>query len=142
MQFQLALNNTFCPTPPPFIHQWLKHLQRIKLTKQWFLPLPHRFSIQTSQHQNWKANKCSNLMITELGLPVLESSNMSQNFMLPLPPLILNTDFIKLKSKMGYPWDSIWDCLGWEPAVITTTICSTTNGESLRFYISIHKVLE
>ena len=33
MQFQLALNKTFCPTPPPLIHRRLKHHQRTKINK-------------------------------------------------------------------------------------------------------------
>ena len=57
----------------------------------------------------------------------------SQNF---VPPLIPNTYFIKQESKIGYPLDSIWYCLDWEPAVITTTLCSTTNGESLKVLYS------
>ena len=48
-----------------------------------------------------------------------------------MPPLILNTDLIKLELKTGYPYNSIWDRLDWESAVITTTLCSTANGESL-----------
>ena len=54
-----------------------------------------------------------------------------QNF---IPPLILNTNFIKQESKTGYQWNSIWDRLDCESAVVTTTLCSTTNGGSfLRF---------
>ena len=30
------------------------------------------------------------------------------------------------------PIDSIWNCLDWEFAVITNTLCSTANGESLK----------
>ena len=73
-----------------------------KLTKQCFLP--HRFSTQSSQYQYWKARKYSILTVIELGPPVSESSTGSQQFM---PPLILNTNFRKRKSKIGYPQDLI-----------------------------------
>ena len=59
MKYQLALNKTFCTTPPLLIHRRLKHYQRHKLTKQCFLSRPHRFSTQSSQYQNWKVNKYS-----------------------------------------------------------------------------------
>ena len=52
-----------------------------------------------------------------------------QNFLLPL---ILNTDFIKWKFKIGYPQDTIWDRLDWEPAVITAKLCLSTNGKYLQ----------
>ena len=48
-----------------------------------------------------------------------------------MPPLILNTNFIKQESKIGYLQDSIWD-LNWKLTLITTTLCSTANGESLK----------
>ena len=37
------------------------------------LPPPRQFSTQSSQYQNWKANKYSILTVNELGPPVLES---------------------------------------------------------------------
>ena len=58
-----------------------------------------------------------------------------------MPPLILNNNFTKRESKTGYPLDSIWDRLDWEPAGITTTLCSTTIGGVLSFHIAIGKVL-
>ena len=42
-------------------------------------------------------------MVTELGSPVSESPTESQNLM---RPVILNTNFIKQKSKFDYPQDS------------------------------------
>ena len=80
---QLALNKTFCPTPPPFIHRQLKHRRRTKLTEQCFLPPPHRFSTQSSQYQNWKAKKYSFLTVIEPGLPVSESSTWTRDIMPP-----------------------------------------------------------
>ena len=68
-------------------------------TKQCFLPLPHWFSMQ--QKANRKANKYTILMATELVHPVSASSTRSQNFM--PPALVLNTNFIKRESKIGYP---------------------------------------
>ena len=52
MRFQLALNKTFCSTPPPLIHRRFKHRQRTKINKQCLLPPPHRFSTQSSQYQH------------------------------------------------------------------------------------------
>ena len=51
------------------------------MTKHCFLHSPHRFSTQSSQYQNWKAKKYSILTVTELRLPVSESSTRSRNFM-------------------------------------------------------------
>ena len=48
-------------------------------------------------------------------------------------PLILNTNLLKRKSKIGYPQDTIWDRLYWEPAVITATLCQSANGKSSGF---------
>ena len=93
MQFQVALNKTFCPTPPPLIHRRLKHCKKQKLTKQCFA-FPHRFSTQSLQYQNWKANKYSFLKVIELRPPVSKSSAGSQNFMLP-------TDFDHKYHKTG-----------------------------------------
>ena len=42
------------------------------------------------------------------------------------------SNLIKWKSKIDYSQDSIWDHFGCEPAVITTTLCSTATGESLK----------
>ena len=72
MSFQLSLNKTFCPTPQPLIHRRLKHRQT--LTKQCFLPPPHRISTQSSQYQNWEANYYSILTVFKLGLLLPESS--------------------------------------------------------------------
>ena len=43
-------------------------------------------------------------MVIEFLPPVSESSTGSQNVM---PPLILNTNFLKQGLKIGYPWDSV-----------------------------------
>ena len=93
MRFQLALNKTFYPT-----HQRLKQLQ----TKPCFLhpcspplppPPPHRFSTQaqSSQYQNWKANKCSIITVNEQGPPVIS---------IFLLPLILNSNLQFNKTKI------------------------------------------
>ena len=47
IRFQLTLNKTFCPTPPPLIHRRFKHRQRTKINKNnaFCLPLigfPHK----------------------------------------------------------------------------------------------------
>ena len=70
----------------------------------------------------------------------------SQNFM---HPLILNTNFIKSESKIGYPWDSPWletrnynHQLGtcWVGVPLLGTCSSTNNGGGgsiKKFYIPI-----
>ena len=67
-------------------------------------------------------------MVIEQRLPVWESSTRIAKFYAPTG----SEHKFNRKSKIGYPWDSIWDHLDWEPAVITTTLCSTANGKSLR----------
>ena len=57
--------------------------------------------------------------------------NKTYKYPVDYAPLILNTNLIKPGSKIGYPYDSIWDCLDWEPIVIITTLCTTANEESL-----------
>ena len=47
-------------------------------------------------------------------------------------PLILNTNLIKRKSKIGCPQDTIWDGHDQEPAAITATLCSSAKGRSLQ----------
>ena len=86
MRFQLALNKSFCPNPQPHSKRRLKQRKEQKLTKQCFLSSrspPHRFSTQSSQYQNWKANKYSILTVNELGPPVLESSARISKFYAP-----------------------------------------------------------
>ena len=74
MRFQRALNKTFCPNPQPFTHRLLKQHQITKINKTMLSdpppppPLPHRFSTQSSQYQNLKANKYSILTVNELGV--------------------------------------------------------------------------
>ena len=79
MQFQLALNKIFCPNPQPFTHRRLKQRQITKINKAMLTdlslppsppppPPPHRFSTQSSQYQNLKANKYSILTVNELGV--------------------------------------------------------------------------
>ena len=62
----------------------LSTVKELKLIKQCFLPVSHWFSTKRSQYQNWKANNYSIMAEIELGLPVLESSTRSQNFILSL----------------------------------------------------------
>ena len=68
-------------------------------------------------------------MVTELGLPVSESSTWPQNFM---PPTDSEHKFHKTGIKN---WLSIRFSLGlicWELTPIATVPCSTTNGERLK----------
>ena len=81
-----------------------KTAKKHKLSKKCFLPPLYWFSTQSSQYQYWKASKYSILTLIVLGPPVLDFSTGSQNFMLPL---ILNANFIKPESEIGYSQDSI-----------------------------------
>ena len=152
MRFQLALNKTSCPTPPPLICRRLKHRQRIKNYKTLSVSPPHRFSKQISQYQYWKASKYSILMVIELGSPASESSNGSQNFIPNSPPPLTDSEH-----KFHETGIENWLPIGFNLTLITTTLCSTTNGESLQLlytknirelspltplYIHMHKVLE
>ena len=151
MRFQLALNKTSCPTPPPLICRRLKHRQRIKNYKTMLSASPpHRFSKQISQYQYWKTSKYSILMVIEFGSP--ESSNGSQNFIPNSPPPPIDSEHKFHKTGIEN-----WLPIGFNLTLITTTLCSTTNRESLELlytknitelssliplYIHIHKVLE
>ena len=94
------------------------------------------FFAQSSQYQIWKANAYSiltngNRTCTQLG---------SQSFMVQL---ILNINFIKRKSKIGYPWVSNWDSPNWKLTVITTTPWSTYSMMgSLKLLYTFLQVLE
>ena len=128
MRFQLALNKTFCPTPPPLIYRRLKHHQKTKISKIMLSASPSSV-FHTKLTISELKSKYSILAIIVVGPPVSEYSTGSQNF---IPPPIRNSNFIKRESKICYPYDSIWDRLDWELALITTTLCSTANGESLK----------
>ena len=122
MRFQLTLNNTYAP---PHHHSSINDsstAKEQKLRKQCFLPSPHWFWPQSSQYQYWKANMHSILTVIKLRLPVSESSTGSQNFM---PSTNSEHKFHKTGIKN-------WLCIGFNLALITTTLCSTTNGESLK----------
>ena len=111
MQFQLALNKTFCPNPQPLTHRWLKQHQ-IKKNKIMLsapsLP-PHWFSTQSSQYQNWKANEYSIFTVNELGPPVLESSVRISNFYAPTDSeYIFNKTEIENWLPTGYNLASSW----------------------------------
>ena len=98
LQFQLPLNKTFFPTPDPsFIDDWSSAKEQ-KLTKQYFLPPPHRFSSQSSQYQNWKLNKYSILTVIDIEAPVSESSNRISKF---YASTVLITNLMKPELKMA-----------------------------------------
>ena len=91
MQFQLALNKTFCLNPQPLTHRQLKERQRTKINKTMLsvsAPSPHPhpphwLSTQSLQYQDWKANKHSILTVNELVPSVLESSTRISKFYAP-----------------------------------------------------------
>ena len=82
------------------------------------------FFTKSSQYQIWKANPYSILTNgNQAWTARLESLTRISNFM---TPVILNTNFIKWESKIGYPWISNWHLSDCKPtAVITTTPCLT-----------------
>ena len=61
----------------------------------------------------------------KLGLPVSESSTRTSKVYVP-------TGTEHKFNKMGIENWFVWDRLDLEPAVITNTLCSTTNGGSLK----------
>ena len=63
-------------------------------------------------------------MVIERGQPLLESSAGSENF-IPPPPTDSKHKFHKTEIKNWLP-------IGFNLALITTTLCSITNGESLK----------
>ena len=133
MRFQLPLNKTFCPYPQSLTHRQVKQRQRTKFNKTMLsapsLP-PHRFSTQSLQYQNWNVQEYSILTVNELGPPALESSaRISKSY----APTDSEQKFNKTEIIIGYPQDTIWDRLGWKPAVITATLCSSANRESHQF---------
>ena len=102
----------FLPGPGLLIHWRLKHNQKTKVndTNDFCYPLigfPHKF-----HNIDIKKQKYSILVVIELRPPVPESSNGSPNFMLPT----------NSESTNGYPFNL---------TLITITLCSTTNWESL-----------
>ena len=113
MRYQLALNKTFCPTPPPFTHRQFKHRQRTNINKTMLSASHHRFSTQSSQCQYWKANKYSILTVIELGPPVLESSAGSQNYM----------SFFDFEHKLNKTEIENWLPIGFNLALKTITLC-------------------
>ena len=64
------------------------------------------------------------LMVIQLGPPVSESSTGSQNFV-PPPPTDSKDKFHKMGIGNGL-------LIGFNLTLITTTLCSITNGESLK----------
>ena len=111
-RFQLPLNKTFCPTRPTLIHWRFKHRKKKKKKSNAFclslIGFPHKVHISVL-----KASKYSILMGIELKPLVSESLIDSQNIML------------------HWFWTN-WLPIGFNLALITTTLCSTTNGESLK----------
>ena len=124
MQFRLVLNRTFAPPHHHSSTDDASTTKEQKLTKQCSLLPPHRFLLQSSQCQYWKANTYSIITGIEIGPPVSESSTGSQNF---IPSTDSEHKFHKMEIEN-------WLRIGFNLALITTTLCSSTNGES-------HKVL-
>ena len=132
MQFQLSLNKTFCLNPQPLIHRRLKQRQRTKINKTMLSApsrCPLRFSTQSSQYQNWEANKYSILTVNELGPPLLESSAKISKFYAPTDSEHkLNKTEIENWLPIGYNLWSSW--LGTRSH--NCYICSSANGKSLQ----------
>ena len=100
----LCISLSAPPHHPSLIHRWFKHCPKIKINKAMHSALPHPCSTESSQYQYWKASKYSILTVFELGSTSVEVLNWVSKF---YAPLILNTNFIKGESKIGYPQDSI-----------------------------------
>ena len=148
MRFQLALNKT-CSIPPLLTHRQLKHCHKtnINITLSAFLSFLRKVhNVIIEKQINILPQQLSNQDRYCRSPPI-----RLQNFM---SPLILNTNFIKRETKIGYPQGSnsgppLWlyavIIVDWEPAQESPRSCkcsSTNNEASLEFYIPIHKVLE
>ena len=59
-----------------------------------------------------------------------------------MPPLLLNINMIKQKSRIHHPRESNWGPPDWLPMVTTTILSSTATEESLNILMPIHKGLE
>ena len=132
MTFQLALNKTFCLNPQPFTHRQVKQPQRTKINKTMLsAPLPPTSSVFHTKFaiSELKCNKYSVVIVNELRSPVLESwARISKHY----APSDSEHKFDKKEIKdwlpVGYNLGSSW----LEPAVITATLCSSANGNSLQ----------
>ena len=121
-KIRFELNKMFCPTPPPTIHRRFKHHQKTKLTKQCFwLPIigfPHtKFTISV-------------LKSTEIFHP---NGNWTRTatviFLNWVSTVYAITDFEHKFHKTGI---ENWLLMGFNLALKTITLCSTTNGKSLK----------
>ena len=102
---------TFCPNPQLLTHWWLKQCQRTKIYNVFWhpLPTPSSVSTQSSQYQDWKANKNSILAVNELGPLVLEFSARISKFHAPTDSECkFNKMEIKKWLPMGYKLRSSW----------------------------------
>ena len=83
-------------------------------------------STQSSQYQNWKANKYSILLVTELGPPVSESQTRILKF---YGPTGSEHKFHEIKIENWLPIRFNLGLSFWEPTVIYTVQCSTADRE-------------
>ena len=119
IRFQLALNKTYSLTAPPLIHQRFKHLQRTKINKTML--------------------SVSSVLYAELTISVLKSTYVFHpkgNWTRIASVGILNwvsTVYATTDSKHKFQKTWIENLLpiGFNLTLITTTLCSTTNGKCL-----------
>ena len=124
-----ALNKAFCPTPPTLIHRRFKHRQKTKINKTMLSSSPSSFFHTKFTTSVLKSKQLFHPTKTELGPPVSESSTGLK--------ILCPTD-----SEHRFHNKGIENCfpIGFNLALINTTLCSTTNGEILK--LPILKVLE
>ena len=122
MPFQLPLNKTFSPTPPPLIHRQLKHHQKTKTNKAILSASPSSVF-----------HKVHNIGIEkQVSIPSYWQLNLDCHFRSPLLDLkvLCLTDSEHKFHKTGI---KNWLPIGFNLAFVATTLCLTTNRESLKF---------
>ena len=129
MRFQLALNKTFAPTPPPLIHQRFKHRQRTKINRAMLSASPSLVSDTTSV---LKGKYVFHLNGNWTRTASVGGLNWVSTFYVPTDS---EHKFHKTRIENWLP-------IGFNLALMTTTLFSTTNEESLEVLHAIHKVLE
>ena len=122
IRFQLALNKPFCPTSPPLINRSFKHRQRTKINKTMLSASP------------------TSVFHTKFTISVLKSTwdfHPNGNWTWSVSVWVFNwvsivyatTDSEHKFHKTGI---ENWLPIEFNLTLITTTLCSTTNGESLK----------
>ena len=108
--YYIVIENICSAYNPMHVVVFYKHVLILQESNSNFLTLKVAWYL----NDNWTRITSVGILSPQMGLNIL-------------CPHLFYHSFIKQESKIGYPWDSIWDHLDWEPAVIATTLRSNTN---------------